>query len=145
MSAAIKHAINHWGHILPYTHIPRTESEYEKLLHFVDELMEISRQQKSKNDDRVTSLLKMCAKNIEAYETRHFLTKPVSPAEMLKFLMEEHSLEQSDLPEIGSQSLVSKILNGERQLTISHVKYLSNRFGVSPSVFIEAGKDHSEI
>jgi hypothetical protein len=39
MSAAIKQTINHWGYLLPYTHIPRTESEYEKLLHFVDELM----------------------------------------------------------------------------------------------------------
>jgi HTH-type transcriptional regulator/antitoxin HigA len=136
MSAAIKHAINHWGHLLPYTNIPRTKTEYEKLLQFVDELMEISRQQKSKNDDRVTSLLKLISENIEAYETQHFPTTPVSPIEMLKFLMEEHGLEQSDLSEIGSQSLVSKILNGERQLTISHIKYLSKKFGVSPSVFI---------
>jgi HTH-type transcriptional regulator/antitoxin HigA len=51
--------------------------------------------------------------------------------------MEEHGLDQNHLPEIGSQSLVSKILNGERKLTVEHIKYLSKRFGVSPSVFIE--------
>lgn len=141
MSAAIKHAIDHWGHILPYTHVPRTKSEYEKLLHFVDELMEVSRQ--NKNDERVTSLLKLIAKNIETYETHHFSTKSVSPIEILKFLMEEHELEQSDLPEIGSQPLVSKILNGERQLTVSHIKQLSKKFGVSPSVFIEIHEDHN--
>jgi hypothetical protein len=39
-----------------------------------------------------------------------------------KVLMEEHSLGQSDLSEIGSQSLISKILIGERQLTIPHVE-----------------------
>ncbi|MES2216808.1 MAG: helix-turn-helix domain-containing protein [Pseudomonadota bacterium] len=137
MSAAIKQTINHWGYLLPYTNIPRTASEYEKLLHFADELMEISRQQKNKNDERVTSLLTICAKNIEAYETHRFPTKTASPIEVLKFLMEEHGLDQNDLPEIGSQSLVSKILNGERQLTVEHIKYLSKRFGVSSSVFIE--------
>jgi HTH-type transcriptional regulator/antitoxin HigA len=73
---------------------------------------------------------------IICYETHHFPTKPVSPIEMLKFLMGEHELGQNDLPEIGSQSLVSKILNGERQLTVEHIKYLSKKFGVSPSVFM---------
>jgi len=55
---------------------------------------------------------------------------------MLKFFMQEHGLGQNDLPEIGSQSLISKILNGERQLTVEHIRQLSNRFGVSPAVFI---------
>src|SRR5690242_20361689 len=104
MNTALKKTIEHWGHLLPYTHIPRNESEYEKLLNVVGELMKISRHTK---DARVTSLLKLIAKNIEEYETRRFPTKPVSPIEMLEFLMEEHNLGQGDLPEIGSQSLVS--------------------------------------
>ena len=109
MNTALEKTIEHWGYLLPYTHIPRNESEHEKLLAFVEKLMQISRQTK---DERVTSLLKLVAKNIEEYETHRFLTKSVSPIEMLKFLMEEHGLEQNDLPEIGSQSLVSKILSG---------------------------------
>ena len=135
MSAAIKQTISHWGHIFPYTHIPRTEAEYEKLLQFVDELMEVSRQQK--NDEHVTSLLKLIAKNIEEYETKRFPSKAVSPIEILKFLMDAHDLGQNDFPEIGGQSLVSKILSGERFLTVDHIKYLAKRFGVSPVVFID--------
>ena len=50
--------------------------------------------------------------------------------------MDEHAIGQTDLPEIGSQSLVSKILNGERQLTLEHIRSLSRRFGVSPAVFL---------
>jgi len=134
MNAAIRQTIKHWSHLLPYTHIPRNESEYVNLLNVVDELMEISRHKK---DERVTSLLELIAKNIETYETHRYPTKPVSPAEMLEFLMEEHGLGQGDLPEIGSQSLVSKILSGERQLTVEHIRHLSKRFGVSPAVFIE--------
>lgn len=135
MNTTIQQTIKHWGYLLPYTHIPRTETEYEKLLDVLEELMDVSRHKK---DERVTSLLKLIAQNIEAYEARRYMTKSLSPIEMLTFLMEEHDLEQGDLPEIGSQSLVSKILNGERQLTIEHIKRLSKKFGVSPSVFIDS-------
>ena len=39
--------------------------------------------------------------------------------------MEEHGLEQGDLPEIGSQSLVSKILSCERQPTRDHIAIIN--------------------
>jgi HTH-type transcriptional regulator/antitoxin HigA len=129
---AIRQTIKHWEHVVPYAHIPRNEKEYEKLMAFVDELMDWSRHHK---DEHATSLLSLIASNIEAYENQHYPTKKVSSVEMLKFLMDEHDLGQGDLPEIGSQSLVSKILNGERQLTLEHIRYFSKRFGVSPAVF----------
>jgi HTH-type transcriptional regulator/antitoxin HigA len=54
----------------------------------------------------------------------------------LKLLMEQHNLGVADLPEIGSKSLVSKILNKKgRTLTKAHIVALSNRFGVSPALF----------
>ena len=50
--------------------------------------------------------------------------------------MEQHDLGVADLPEIGSKSLVSRILNGRgRNLTRDHIAALSERFGVSPAVF----------
>ncbi|EHF5014944.1 helix-turn-helix domain-containing protein, partial [Enterobacter hormaechei] len=39
--------------------------------------------------------------------------------------------------EIGSKSMVSRVLNGQRQLTLNHIKKLAARFGVSPALFIE--------
>ena len=129
---AIQQTIKHWGHVVPYAHVPRNEAEYEKLLIFVDELMDWTRHHK---DDRATSLLSLIASNIEAYENKRYLSRKVSPIETLRLLMDEHDLGQDDLPEIGSQSLVSKILNGERQLTLEHIHSLSKRFGVSPAVF----------
>lgn len=129
---AIRETIKHWGHVVPYAHIPCNKTEYEKLLIFVDELMDWTRHHK---DDRATSLLSLIASNIEAYENKRYLSKKISPIEMLRFLMDEHGLGQDDLPEIGGQSLVSKILNGERQLTLEHIHSLSKRFGISPAVF----------
>ena len=127
---ALQQTIKHWGHVVPYAHVPRNEAEYEKLLIFVDELMDWTRHHK---DDRATSLLSLIASNIEAYENKRYLSRKVSPIEPLRVLMDEHGLGQDDLPEIGSQSLVSKILNGERQLTLEHIYSLSKRFGVSPN------------
>jgi HTH-type transcriptional regulator / antitoxin HigA len=36
----------------------------------------------------------------------------VPPVEVLRFLMEQHDLRQSDLPEIGSQGVVSDVKGG---------------------------------
>ena len=55
------------------------------------------------------------------------------------------TIQQKDLPEIGSQSLVSKILNGERKLTVSHINHLAKRFGVSPLVFMTEKKKGSSL
>lgn len=55
---------------------------------------------------------------------------------MLKTLMEHHQLKQSDFQqEIGSKSMVSRILSGERQLTTEHIRRLSRRFSISPALF----------
>ncbi len=50
--------------------------------------------------------------------------------------MDEQGLNQSDLPEVGSQGVVSEILRGGRQINVRQVRALSERFGVSPAAFI---------
>ncbi len=73
---------------------------------------------------------------IEIYETQHVNEVDGSPLYALNALMLDHDLKQSDLSEIGSQGVVSEILSGKRQLNIRQIKMLSNRFKVSPAVFI---------
>ena len=132
MSAAIKQTIEHWSYLQAYAQVPRNEVECEKLRAFAEELIQYSRHKK---DVRVTGLLRLIARNIESYEAKQYPLKALTPVEMLQFLMEQHNLGQRDLPEIGCQSLVSKILSGERQLTVEHIRKLAKRFGVSPAVF----------
>ena len=57
-------------------------------------------------------------------------------ADALRFLLEEHDLTQSDLPEVGSQGVVSEILGGKRTLNVRQIRALSERFGVSPAVLV---------
>lgn len=62
--------------------------------------------------------------------------RAASPAVVLKYLMQEQGLRRSDLPEIGSQGVVSEVLAGKRELNARQIKRLAKRFGVSPAVFI---------
>ncbi|MBT9159961.1 MAG: Antitoxin HigA [Dehalococcoidia bacterium] len=73
---------------------------------------------------------------IHAYEEQHHPMPECSGPQMLRFFMDEHGLTQSELPEIGSQGVVSEILSGKRELNVRHIHALAKRFHVSPAVFI---------
>ena len=51
-----------------------------------------------------------------------------------RLLMARHDFGIADLPEIGSKSLVSKILNG-RRCSLTNIEALSKRFSISPAAF----------
>ncbi|WP_323664618.1 helix-turn-helix domain-containing protein [Pectobacterium carotovorum] len=57
---------------------------------------------------------------------------------LLRVLMDQHQLTQSDFEaEIGKKSLVSRILNGERTLTLDHMRALAKRFDIPVSAFVD--------
>jgi HTH-type transcriptional regulator/antitoxin HigA len=72
---------------------------------------------------------------ISEYDDAHHQLPEASPAEVLKQLMLENDVKQSDMPEIGSQGVVSEILSGKRELNTRQITELSRRFRVSPAVF----------
>lgn len=73
---------------------------------------------------------------IAHYEAEQHPLPETTGVQALKFLLEQHGLKQSDLPEIGSQGVVSEILTGKRELNIRQVRALGERFGVSPASFV---------
>ena len=73
---------------------------------------------------------------IEAYEDEHYSIRATSPVEVLVELMEANNLKQKDLARLfGSESVVSEVLRGKRELNKHHIERLSKRFDVSPAVF----------
>lgn len=82
------------------------------------------------------SLLDTLGILIEAYDDKHHSIPDCSGLDALIYLMEEHELSQSELPEIGSQGVVSEILNGKRSLNIRQIKALAKRFNVAPATFL---------
>jgi HTH-type transcriptional regulator/antitoxin HigA len=122
----------HWTAIRPIFAI-RNEREYEQAVERLNRLID---DVGSDESHPLYELLDTLGTVIHAYEERHYPMPESGGAEALAFLMEEHGLRQADLPEIGSQGVVSEILNGRRQLNIRQIRLLAKRFGVSTAVFI---------
>ena len=115
------------------------QDEYEQALALMDELID--------DYDNQQVLIELLSNSIERWEENstdfsefNERTNTSDPAiSVLRVLMDQHDLGVADLPEIGSKSLVSKILNGrDRQLTRQHIEALSNRFNISPALFFAA-------
>ncbi|MDQ3710885.1 MAG: transcriptional regulator, partial [Acidobacteriota bacterium] len=60
-----------------------------------------------------------------------------APNEILKFLMEERELKQTDLLQIfGSSGVTSEVINGKRSISKVQAKKLAKHFKVSVELFI---------
>lgn len=111
----------------------RTEEQYDKAVKLLDQLID---KVSEKPNATLESLIDILGTLIEDYENKHVPEPVGDPISSLKHFMEERNLKQSDLSEIGSQGVVSEILNGKRTLNVAQIKALSKRFNVSPAVFI---------
>jgi HTH-type transcriptional regulator/antitoxin HigA len=110
------------------------EVGYNNAMEFVDALVSIPKLSQGQNEylDALSIL-------VEAYElVNHPIeTDDITPLEMLKHLMEANDMSASDLGRLlGERSLGPKILNGDRDLSKSHIRKLAERFAVSPALFI---------
>ena len=111
----------------------RTEVEYNRAVTVLDEIVDEIGQQET---HPLADLAETLGLFIEAYEDTHVPFSDSSAPEILRTLMDEHGLTQSDLTEIGSQGVVSEILSGKRDLNIRQITQLAGRFGVSPALFM---------
>ena len=78
---------------------------------------------------------------VRVYEAEHHAidVSGLSGIDSLKHLLEQNSMNASDLARLLGvhPSMGSKILKGERSLTVDHLRKLSERFKVSPGLFME--------
>ena len=125
-----------------YLHLPPQPLANKKMLHaYSDAVSILMRELELKTlgqHDRheIEKYLKAIVPIIEEYEKTEFPIRPVSPEDMLQFLMEQNELSQYDLAEdLGGQPVVSDILNGRRKLTREHIERLSKRFHITPASF----------
>ena len=122
----------HWAVISPILSI-RNEDEYDQAIARLNQLLDDVGTDES---HPLYELLDTLGTIIHAYEETHYSIPESSGVDVLRYLMEEHGLRQSDLPEIGTQGVVSEILNGKRELNVRQIRALAEQFGVSTAVFI---------
>lgn len=112
------------------------EAQYKQALQAIEPLMEAANQDGS---GALYGLITLLSDRIRAYEDLvHPWPNTAEPKDVLRFLMQQHNLSQSQLPEAGSQGVVSEILSGKRLLNVRQITALSARFKVDPKVFIGA-------
>lgn len=77
----------------------------------------------------------------QAYEAAHHAidVSDITGLQSLRHLLDENDMNASDLARLLGvhASMGSKILNGERSLTVVHLKILAIRFSVSPALFMD--------
>ncbi len=122
----------HWMNISPLLSI-RNESEYNAA---VDRLNQLLDEIGNHEEHPLYGLLDTLGTLLHVYENDHFPIPDVSAAEALRYLMDEHGLIQSDLPEVGSQGVISEILNGKRELNIRQARLLAQKFKVPAALFV---------
>jgi HTH-type transcriptional regulator/antitoxin HigA len=134
-AAAIK-AANDLTSELPFLGSRPSRQDYEDALGLVEYLIE---------HDPDSPLVEILTAKINKYEneSQEFaefnarVASIPSGVALLRTLMDQYHLTQSDFEnEIGKKSLVSRILNGQRTLTLDHMRALAKRFDVPVSAFV---------
>ncbi|MGH9584279.1 MAG: helix-turn-helix domain-containing protein [Bryobacteraceae bacterium] len=84
-------------------------------------------------------LMRLLAVLIEDYERKRWPRKreKISSHEMLRFLMDENGLKQTDLADITPQANISAILSGRRPIGRETAIKLGKRFNVKPELFLD--------
>lgn len=134
--AALKKKAHSLLHQASYISHIKNEEEHRLALELMEELIE--------DYEYNRLLIEILSSSIEKWENEADSFKSFNEAvaeldagsSMLKILMDHHHLGVADFPEIGSPSLVSKIVNKKRRLTLDHIYALSKRFEIDPALFL---------
>lgn len=111
----------------------KTEAENEAALKVVEQLMHSDNRTPEKNE-----LYQLLITLIEKFESEYYQPGKTSTTNsLLRFLMEQKGIKQIDLVEIiGSNSLVSEIVDGKREISEAQAQALGKFFDVDAGLFI---------
>lgn len=108
-----------------------SEDELMETQEVIDSLLDKDELSKEEQD-----YLNVLGTLVYEYEQKQDPIPDIYGVDLLKVLIEEFGLRQKDLvPVFKTESIVSDVLNGKRQLTTRHIEELANFFHVSPAVF----------
>ena len=112
----------------------QTERHYRAMIKFMNKLLDKIGDQES---HPLIGLLDVVTAFVRDYEGRNVEIPNAEPSAVPRILMAQHDLRRTDLAKIfGSQSNISEVLRGKREINARQARTLGKRFGVSPAVFI---------
>ena len=114
----------------------RSDAQCQKMLDMIDRLMSLKKLTRGQE-----LYMETLVQLVQAYEADHHRieTSDLRGIDSLRHLVDENQMNASDLARLLGvhASMGSKILKGERSLTVEHVKKLAARFKVRPELFID--------
>jgi HTH-type transcriptional regulator/antitoxin HigA len=113
----------------------RTKRDYDGAL------KEVERLWGAKSGTPEGDRLDVLATLIDVYETERYPMDPPDPIEAIKFRMEQQGLTRRDLEEIiGTRTRIAEVLNRKRGLSITMIRRLHERLGISADVLIRPSR-----
>jgi len=110
-----------------------TEEDYARATATIDVLLdEIG----DDEDHPLADVLDYLSDQVKAYEDERFSIPKAEPRDVLRFLMEQHGLNQEDLSDCAPQSRISEILAGKREISKENAKRFARRFNVHGDLFL---------
>jgi HTH-type transcriptional regulator/antitoxin HigA len=114
--------------------IIRSEKENNHALSEIRDLLKLDKRSKAENE--YLDLLSLLVESFE--ESAYGSPKTLTPVELIKELMCENDMSQSDLAKItGSKSIVSEVLSGKRGISNAFASALGAAFNTSPILFVK--------
>ena len=111
-----------------------SEAELSRARALVDDLWDST-------DPTDVARLEAQARLIAAYEERKWPRRPPSTADLIRHLMDQHSLTRADMvPILGTPSRVSEVLRGKKGLSMAMVQRLRARFRVPADLLLPPPK-----
>ncbi|MGH9766820.1 MAG: helix-turn-helix domain-containing protein [Blastocatellia bacterium] len=112
----------------------QTEQEYDRIDAEIGRLLKKGHRDLSPEE---RALLELMTKLIEDYDAQNFAFPKSQPHEILRALMDQNELTQTDLlPIFKSRGYISEVLSGKRAISKRIAKALGARFSVSAELFI---------
>lgn len=118
----------------------KSEQDYRKALASLRRIMGQEVKVKNKKyHHAIISHIKSLAQRISDFEAcRYRFTENLKGSDFLQFLIEENSLNKSELSEcLRSVSYINMILAGRRPISLKNAKKLGEFFSVNPTLFLD--------
>ena len=126
-------------HVLAISkHVPlrpiRTEHDYDAAVASMNRLLDAGAPEEA---HPLADLVATLGELIGDYDAVYYPATDVAPRTVLRTLMDQHGLTQTELAqELGSQGVVSDVLSGKREMNLRQMRALAVRFSVPVTAFV---------
>lgn len=115
------------------TRILKTEADYEAALAEIEELFD-----RPDDDVDARDRAELLALLIDKFESERYPIPSGSPIDVVRFVMDQHDLEQKDLADVfGAATRVSDFLRGVRGLSLPTIVALHRKFHIPYAALID--------